>query len=154
MRPDTAAPLFFCGKKCYNKNNYFEGGETIERKRNIRIKAWFHPCIRRLRHRSRECVEIPVYDRTVWRRGFCADLSGISGMYGTADPDQRVCSRTGEPPERGESHEHPGTKRFQFSQIPLDGHDRKLCSDDVLHHGRGMDHVLLLRDGSRQTERR
>ncbi len=56
---------------------------------------------RRLCHRHRECVEVPLYCRSVRRRCFCAVLPGIFSAYGDSRHDDGAGGRTRQPPKRG-----------------------------------------------------
>ena len=68
--------------------------------RKIGLPAGLHPAVRRVRHRLRKRMEIPVDVRAVRRRRLCAAVYPVPGDPGSADHDhgvQRGPGRSGKP---------------------------------------------------------
>lgn len=80
MRPSDSCQ---CGPVEIKKEKVSRNG-----KRTFFLSAGIYPDFRGLCDRSGKCVEIPVHCRSVWRRGVCTDLCGISGAFRSSE----ICS--------------------------------------------------------------
>ena len=140
-------------KQVYLTNFYNQKEEKNHGTRKTQIKTWVYPAFRRLCHRHRKRMEIPLHGRPGRRRRVRAVLSAVPGHLGPAHHEHGVCSGPRQPQESGARLSGTGKAGPEMA------HPRLLCphwlllADDVLHHRGRLDDALLLHDGCGQALR-
>ena len=125
------------------------GRKTYERKRKIRFSVGIYFSFGRVRHRYRQCVEIPVHYRHIRRRSIHPDVSCVPCGAGSAHYGVRIHRGPRQPHGHGQSARYTGTEGHEMASHEVDQHSRQLFADDVLHHGGRLDAEIRIYGGNR-----
>jgi len=111
--------------------------------REAGVPAGIHPAVRRVRHRLRQCVEIPVDVRPVRRGRLCAAVCAVPGGSGAAYHDHGVLRGPGGPDQPHPHVSEAGEKGSEMAHPRVCVLIRQHRPDGVLHGGHRMDRVLF-----------
>ena len=121
--------------------------------RKFPIPAGIHSGKRRLRHRHRQCVEIPLRHRCQRRRRIRVVLHHLPGHHGGSHSDHGAGGGPCQPQERRAGLQGPGAQGQPLAYPRLAVRHRLLPADDVLHHRLRLDAGLLLQIRHRHLQR-
>ena len=138
---------------CTNRCGGWKKEEKNHGTRKTQIKTWVYPAFRRLCHRHRKRMEIPLHGRPGRRRRVRAVLSAVPGHLGPAHHEHGVCSGPRQPQESGARLSGTGKAGPEMAHPRLLYPHWLLLADDVLHHRGRLDDALLLHDGCGQALR-
>ena len=116
-------------------------------KRDLFLSDGLSADLGRLCHRAGKCVAVPLYHRTVWRRGLCAHLSAVPGDLRAACDGHGAGRGPGEPAEHRPLLPRAGAQGKQVALVLLVWHRGQLSADDVLHRHRRVAAAVLPENG-------
>ena len=141
-----------CGCAGYRRRKKRDQGYGKTRK--ICLAAGLSAHFGRVCHRHRQRMALPLYYRTVRRRGVRAYLPVFPGRAGLAHHGHGVRRGPGVPQKLRGQLPRAGACGHQMALVRLAGHGGQLSADDVLYHGGGLDAGLCGKNAARCVHRR